>query len=126
MSAPTQIFKGNAAVVRVNGDKIATCTSSDVDYATNKSNVPMSDGLGISKGFPIGTVNLSTFETTSGLSSVAMAQLIADQDIIQIEFTQGGQTILVTGTGEKFSKKSQTDKGMTDGTYSFSGAVQIL
>lgn len=126
MSAPTQVFKGNAAVVRVNGDKVANCTSSDVDYNTNKSDVPMSDGLGISSGYPIGTVNISTFETVSGLSSDIMIELIANQDVIQIEFTQGGKTILVTGTGQKFSKKSQTDKRMTDGTYSFSGAVQII
>lgn len=124
MGAPTQVFKGNAAVVRVNGLKVGNCTSSDVDYNTNKVDVPMSDGLGVSKGFPIGTINISTFETVSGLSSKDMINAIVDQDIISIEFTQGGVTMIVTGTGQKFGKKSQTDKGMTDGTFSFSGTVQ--
>lgn len=123
---PTQIFKGNAAVLRVNGVKIATCTSSDVDYNTNKANVPMSDGLGISNGFPIGTITLSTFETVDGLNTNDLIDIISAQDIIESEFTQGGKTILVRGTGEKFSKKSQTDKGMTDGSYVFSGAVLVF
>lgn len=126
MGVPTQVFKGSAAVVRVNGRKVATATSSDVDYNTNKQNVPMSDGLGISKGFPIGTVNLSTFETVSGLSTRDITLIIAAQDIVSVEFTQGGVTYIITGTGDKMSKKSAVEKGMTDGTYSFSGAVKVF
>jgi hypothetical protein len=126
MATPTQVFKGNPAVLRVNGIKIANVTSTDVDYNTNKANVPMSGGLGISKGFPIGMVNISTFETTGGLSSQDIISAIANQDVVEVEFTQGGVTFIVTGTGEKMSKKSQTDKGMTDGTYAFSGAVQTF
>lgn len=126
MGIPTQVFKGSAAVVRVNGRKVATATSSDVDYNTNKQNVPMSDGLGISKGFPIGTVNLSTFETVSGLSTRDITLIIAAQDIVSVEFTQGGVTYIITGTGDKMSKKSAVEKGMTDGTYSFSGAVKVF
>lgn len=126
MATPTQIFKGNPAVLRVNGIKVANVTSTDVDYNPNKSNVPMSGGLGISKGFPIGMVNISTFETTGGLSSQDIISAIVNQDIVEVEFTQGGVTFIVTGTGEKMSKKSQTDKGMTDGTYAFSGAVQTI
>lgn len=126
MATPTQVFKGNPAVLRVNGVKIANVTSTDVDYNTNKANVPMSGGLGISKGFPIGMVNVSTFETTGGLSSQDIISAIANQDVVEVEFTQGGVTFIVTGTGEKMSKKSQTDKGMTDGTYAFSGAVQTF
>lgn len=126
MAASTQAFKGNSAVLKVNGVKVANCTSSDVNYNTNKQNVPMSDGLGISKGFPMGEVSLSTFETTSGLSSAAIIDLIVAQTIVSVEFTQGGKTIIVSGTGDSFSKKSATERGMTDGSYKFSGSVQVF
>lgn len=126
MATSTQVYKGNPAVLRVNGTKVANVTSTDVDYNTNKANVPMSGGLGISKGFPIGTVNISTFETAGGLSSQDIINAIVNQDIVEVEFTQGGVTFIVTGTGEKMSKKSQTDKGMTDGSYAFSGSVRTI
>lgn len=126
MSAPTQVFKGNAAVVRVNNKKVGECTSSDVDGNTNKADVPMSDGLGISRGFPIGTITISTFQPVAGLTTADIVSAILDQDIVQVEFTQGGITIVVTGTGQKFGLKSQVDKGMTDGSFAFSGVVQKL
>lgn len=126
MSAPTQAYKGNAAVLKVGGIKVANCTSSDVAYNTNKQNVPMSDGLGISKGFPMGEVTLSTFETISGLSSGRLIEIIASQQVVSVEFTQGGKSIIITGTGDSFSKKSTTERGMTDGSYKFSGAVQVF
>lgn len=126
MGSPTQAYKGNAAILKVDGKKIANCTSSDVNYNTNAVDVPISDGLGISKGFPMGEVNVSTFETVDGLSTKAVLKLIVDQTIVSVEFTQGGVTFIVTGTGKTFSKKSTTERGMTDGSYKFTGAVQTF
>ena len=126
MSSPTQAFKGNSAILKVDGLKIANCTSSDVNYNTNAVDVPMSDGLGISKGFPLGEVNVSTFETVDGLSSNNVIDVITSQTIVSVEFTQGGKTFIITGTGKSFSKKSTTERGMTDGSSKFTGAVQVF
>lgn len=123
MATPNQIFKTASAIVAVKNKKVANCTASDFSYRTGKQNIPMSDGLGISKGFGIGEVSISTVETVDGISSKDIIRLVINQDVINVSFTQGGVTFVITGTFDEMSKKAMIERGTTEGSYRFSGVV---
>jgi hypothetical protein len=123
MAQPNQIFKTSAAITTVKGRKVANCTASDFSYRTGKQNIPMSDGLAISKGFGIAEISISTVETVDGISSKDIIALVINQEIITISFTQGGVTFVIAGTFDEMSKKTMIERGTTEGSYRFSGVL---
>lgn len=123
MAQPNQIFKTAAAISTVKNRKVANCTASDFSYRTGKQNIPMSDGLGISKGFGIAEINISTVETVDGVSSKNIIDLVMSQEVINVSYTQGGVTFVITGTFDEMSKKAMIERGTTEGSYRFSGVL---
>jgi len=123
--AQNQIFKSAPAVVLVSGVKVGNSTSADLTGRTNSSKTPADAGLVISKGFKMGDVSIATIETVDGQSS-RLLRSIRDNEVIQVMFSSGGDTVVVTGTWDEFTRKSVVDRGTTDGSYKMSGALSFL
>jgi|JI10StandDraft_1071094.scaffolds.fasta_scaffold03642_4 hypothetical protein len=123
--AQNQIFKSAPAVVLVAGLKVGNSTSADLTGRTNSSKTPADGGLVISKGFKMGDVSIATIETVDGQSS-RLLRSIRDNEVIQVMFSSGGDTVVVTGTWDEFTRKSVVDRGTTDGSYKMSGALSFL
>jgi hypothetical protein len=120
-----QIFLTAPAVVLFKGTKVANASTATLSIRTNSSKTPSSDGLVVSTGFKMGDVTFGTLETVDGASSRFMRALF-DNEIFQVVFVQGGQTITVDGTFDEASRTATYERGSTEGSYKMSGTVELL
>src|SRR5688572_28029614 len=103
MAQQCQIFLTAPAVVLIKGIKVANASTATLSIRTNSTKTSTSDGLVISKGFKMGDVTFGMLETVDGESARFMRALF-DDEIFQVVFVQGGQTITVDGTFDEASR----------------------
>lgn len=125
MAQQNNIFITAPAVVLFKGQKVANASTAQLSVRTNSGKTPTSDGLVISKGFKMGDVTFATLETVDGESSRFMQALFNDE-IFQVVFVQGGDTITVDGTFDEASRNSIYERGTTEGSYKMSGTTNLL
>jgi hypothetical protein len=125
MAQQNQIFLTAPAVVLFKGIKVANASTATLTLRTNSTKTPTSDGLVISKGFKMGDVTFGTLETVDGESARFMTALFNDE-IFQVVFVQGGQTITVDGTFDEASRTATYERGSTEGSYKMSGTTNLL
>lgn len=125
MAQQNQIFLTAPAVVLFKGTKVANASTATLSIRTNSTKTPTSDGLVISKGFKMGDVTFGTLETVDGESARFMTALYNDE-IFQVVFAQGGQTITVDGTFDEASRTATYERGSTEGSYKMSGTTNLL
>ena len=124
MPQPDAVQITAPAILTINGIKVAN-TQIAFSLRTNSGKTPSSEGLVVSVGFKMGDVTISEIAPIDGQNN-RLIDAIFNDEIISAVFSHAGRNISIKGTFDEASKTSIVERGTTEGTFKFSGAVRKL